>query len=108
MTPMLPMLRLAPRLAAVFARFLARPLLAACLCLAAPLALADDLPAPFKELLQASLQEKKSIVLYLEGQTTLAGVVTRIIGDDVVELRNRESARIVVRTGRVMAVAAAN
>jgi hypothetical protein len=48
-----------------------------------------------KELLEASQIEKKSVNLYIKGQS-IGGVVTKIAGD-MVELRNREFSRIVVR-----------
>ena len=47
-----------------------------------------------KELLEASQNEKKGITLYMKGQS-IGGVVTKI--GEMVELRNREFSRIVVR-----------
>ena len=48
-----------------------------------------------KELLETSQNEKKGITLYIKGQS-IGGVVTKIAGD-MVELRNREFSRLVVR-----------
>jgi hypothetical protein len=48
-----------------------------------------------RELLEASMNEKKGINLYVKGQS-LGGVVVKINGD-FVEMRNREFSRIVVR-----------
>jgi hypothetical protein len=56
-----------------------------------------------KELLEASQNEKKGIMLYLRGQS-IGGSVVKISGD-VVELRNREFGRIVVRIDAIEAAA---
>jgi hypothetical protein len=48
-----------------------------------------------KELLEASLNDKKGITLYVKGQS-IGGAVVKINGD-FVELRSREFSRIVVR-----------
>ena len=56
-----------------------------------------------KELLEASQNEKKGIMLYLRGQS-IGGSVTKISGD-VVEMRNREFGRIVVRIDAIEAAA---
>ena len=56
-----------------------------------------------RELLEASQSEKKGVTLYLKGQS-LGGVVVRITGD-LVEMRNREFGRIVVRLDAIDAAA---
>ena len=56
-----------------------------------------------KEILEASQNDKKSVTLYIKGQT-MGGLVTKINGD-VVELRNREFGRIVVRIEAIDAAA---
>jgi len=56
-----------------------------------------------RELLEASQSEKKGITLYVKGQTIGGGVV-KITGD-VVELKNREFSRIVVRIDAIDAAA---
>jgi hypothetical protein len=56
-----------------------------------------------RELLEASQSEKKGVTLYLKGQS-LGGVVVRITGD-LVEMRNREFGRIVVRMDAIDAAA---
>jgi hypothetical protein len=48
-----------------------------------------------REFLEASLNEKKSVMLYVKGQS-IGAIVVKISGD-VVELKNREYSRIVVR-----------
>ena len=57
----------------------------------------------FQEILTASLNEKKGILLFIPGQS-IAGVVTSIRQDGVVELRSREYSRILVRLDQVAAV----
>jgi len=52
-----------------------------------------------------SLKEKKGLTFYVNGQT-IAGAVTRFIGEDAVEVKNREFGRIVIRLDRIDAVAA--
>ena len=59
----------------------------------------------FKELLEMSLKEKKGLTFYVNGQTIVGGV-TRFIGDDAVEVKNREFGRIIIRLDRIDAVAA--
>jgi hypothetical protein len=56
-----------------------------------------------RELLEASQNEKKSVMLYLKGQN-IGGAVVKVAGDTV-ELRNREYSRIVVRIDAIDAVA---
>ncbi len=56
-----------------------------------------------REVLEASQNEKKSVMLYLKGQT-IGGAVVKVAGDTV-ELRNREYSRIVVRVDAIDAVA---
>jgi hypothetical protein len=66
--------------------------------------IAADVQA-FKELLEMSLKEKKGLTFYVNGQTIVGGV-TRFIGDDAVEVKNREFGRIIIRLDRIDAVAA--
>jgi hypothetical protein len=56
-----------------------------------------------KELLEASQNDKKGVMLYVKGQS-IGGVVVKIAGD-LVELRNREFSRIVVRMEAIDAAA---
>jgi hypothetical protein len=48
-----------------------------------------------REFLEASQNEKKSLMLYVKGQS-IGAIVVKISGD-VVELKNREYSRIMVR-----------
>jgi F0F1-type ATP synthase delta subunit len=48
-----------------------------------------------REFLEASQNDKKSVMLHVKGQS-IGGIVVKIAGD-VVELKNREYSRIVVR-----------
>jgi hypothetical protein len=56
-----------------------------------------------RELLEASQNEKKGIMLYVKGQS-IAGAVVKISADTV-ELRSREYSRIVVRIDAIDAAA---
>jgi hypothetical protein len=60
--------------------------------------------ASLLEVLEASRASGKGVMVYVDGHA-LPGVVTRILGTEGVEMRNRESARIVVRLDAVTAVA---
>ena len=71
--------------------------------LAAGLPLSGKENDAMKDLLEASQNDKKGITLYVKGQS-LGGVVVKIAGD-VVELRNREFSRIVVRIEAIDAAA---
>ena len=57
----------------------------------------------FQQILEASQNEKKGIMLYVKSQQ-ISGVVTRVSNDSV-ELRSREYSRIVVRIDSIDAVA---
>jgi hypothetical protein len=56
-----------------------------------------------RDILETSLNEKKSVMVYLKGQS-IGGVVVKL-GADTVELRNREYTRIVVRIDAIDAAA---
>ncbi len=56
-----------------------------------------------REVLEASLNEKKSVMLYVKGQS-IGGLVVKL-GAETVELRNREYSRIVVRLDSIDVVA---
>jgi hypothetical protein len=58
----------------------------------------------FRELIELSLNEKRGLTVYFNGQS-IAGVVTNIIGGEAIELRNQTFGRIVVRLETVEAVA---
>ena len=58
---------------------------------------------PFQELFDYSLKEKKGLTFYVQGQT-IPGVVTKMIGDDAVEVRNQTSSRLIIRLDRIDAV----
>ena len=65
--------------------------------------LAQAAADPFEEVLQASLTERKGVLIYVNGQS-IPGRVTKL-GPDTVELSSQEFRRIVVRRDRVDAVA---
>ena len=56
-----------------------------------------------KELLEACQTEKKSVMLFVKGQS-LGGLVVRVTGETA-ELRNREYSRFVVRIDSIDAAA---
>ena len=56
-----------------------------------------------REILETSQNEKKSVTLYMKGQS-LGGLVIKL-AQDTVELRNREFSRIVVRIDSIDAIA---
>jgi hypothetical protein len=58
----------------------------------------------FKDLFELSQKEKKGLMFYLSGQT-VGGLVTKIISDDLIEIRNREYDRILIRVASIDAVA---
>lgn len=66
---------------------------------------AADAAAGIEQALNAALQDKRGITLYVAGQA-IGGAVTRIEAGRWVELRNQTSGRIVVRIDRIDAVAA--
>ena len=74
------------------------------LALSATCSLAGDAQA-FKELLEMSLKEKKGLTFYVHGQVITGGVI-RFIGEDAVEVKNREFGHIIIRLDRIDAVAA--
>ena len=57
----------------------------------------------FQQVLEASLAEKKGVMLYVKGQS-IPGIVTKVNADSV-ELRSREYSRIVVKLESIDAVA---
>jgi hypothetical protein len=79
-------------------------LMAASLIAVAPATLAESANDAIVELLEASLRDKKSVTLYLDGQV-LAGRVVRLAGKDLVEIASREFSRILVRLDKVNGVA---
>ncbi|MGE0820757.1 MAG: hypothetical protein AB7G75_04490 [Candidatus Binatia bacterium] len=66
---------------------------------------ADTVPRSFHELFDYSLKEKKGLTFFVHGQT-IPGIVTKIIGDEAVEVRNQTSDRIIIRLDHIDAVAA--
>jgi hypothetical protein len=56
-----------------------------------------------REILETSQNEKKSVTLYIKGQSIGGGVVK--VSEDIVELRSREYSRIVVRIDAIDAIA---
>ena len=71
--------------------------------------LGNTQPAPssssgWNELMQLSQKEKKGLTFYIKGET-VPGIVTNMIGDDFVEVRNQTHSRIVIRLDSIDAIA---
>ena len=66
-------------------------------------ALAQAASDPFEEVLQASLSDRKGVMVYANGQA-IPGRVTKL-SSETVELSSQEFRRIVVRRDRIDAVA---
>ncbi len=71
--------------------------------MAAPAMAAKEETAMFDELIKASMESKKGLTFYLDGQT-IGGAVTKI-GAGFVELRSQQYSRIVIKLDSVNAVA---
>jgi hypothetical protein len=59
----------------------------------------------WQELFAHSQKEKRGLSFYVKGQT-IAGVVTKVMGNDGVEVRNQTHGRIIIRMDQIDAVAA--
>ena len=59
----------------------------------------------FQELFDYSQKEKKGLTFFVQGQA-IPGVVTKMVGDEAIEVRNQTSNRIIIRLDRIDAVAA--
>ena len=60
-------------------------------------------PSPFEALFAKSLEEKKGLLFYVNGQE-IPGIVTRVIDENTIEVRNQQYDRIIIRLDRVDAV----
>jgi hypothetical protein len=58
----------------------------------------------FKELIEASLKEKRGLTIFIKGQT-IAGIVTQIIGLEAIEVRNQTFSKVIIRLDAVDAMA---
>jgi hypothetical protein len=58
----------------------------------------------FKELIELSQAEKRGLTIFIKGQT-IAGIVTRIIGLEAIEVRNQTFTKIIIRLDAVDAMA---
>ena len=57
-----------------------------------------------RALLELSANERKGLTFFLPGQT-VAGVVTKVIGDDLIEARSQTYSKILLRLDQVLAIA---
>ena len=60
---------------------------------------------PFFELIESSHKEKRSLTLFIKGQT-VAGIVVKIIEGGTIELKSQTYSRVIVRLDAIDAVAA--
>jgi hypothetical protein len=58
----------------------------------------------FKELIELSQNEKRGLTIYLSGQT-IAGVVTKVIGTEAIEVRSQMFSKAVVLIDSIEALA---
>lgn len=58
----------------------------------------------YQELIEQSQKEKKGLTFFIKGQT-IAGIVTKMIGSEAVEVRNQTHSRVIIRLDQVDAVA---
>lgn len=56
-----------------------------------------------KPILEESLQDKKGITFFINGNT-IAGYVTRIIDGQAVEVKNRNSSKVLIKLSSIDAV----
>ena len=65
---------------------------------------AADFQQNLRELLNASQKDKKGLMFYIKGQS-IPGVVTKVLKDGSIEVRNQQYGRIVIRIESIDAVA---
>jgi hypothetical protein len=58
----------------------------------------------FKELIEASIKEKRGLTIFIKGQT-IAGIVTEIIGLEAIEVRNQSFSKVIIRLDAIDAMA---
>jgi hypothetical protein len=56
----------------------------------------------FKELIETSQTEKRGLTIFFNGQT-FAGIVTKVIGTEAIEIRNQTYSRMTIRFDRIEA-----
>ena len=59
----------------------------------------------WQELFAQSQKDKKGLAFFVKGQN-IPGVVTKVMGNDAVEVRNQTHGRIIIRIDQIDAVAA--
>jgi hypothetical protein len=58
----------------------------------------------FREMFEASQNEKRGLMVYFGGQS-IAGLVVKIIGTEAVEMRSQQYSRIIVKIEAIEAIA---
>ena len=81
-------------------------MLALAFAVLAPHALAaqSDAQQAFQELFAQSQKDKRGLTFYVKGQQ-IPGIVTRVIGNDAVEVRSQTHNRVIIRIDQIDAVA---
>ncbi|HUP95256.1 MAG TPA: hypothetical protein VM164_10110 [Burkholderiales bacterium] len=58
----------------------------------------------YQDLFAQSQKEKRGLMFYVKGQQ-IGGAVTRVLGNDAVEVRNQSYGRVIIRIDQIDAVA---
>jgi hypothetical protein len=58
----------------------------------------------YRELFELSHKEKKGLTFFVKGQT-IAGIVTKLIGNEAIEVRSQTYSRVIIRVDSIDAVA---
>lgn len=58
----------------------------------------------FKDLIELSQNEKRGLTIFIKGQT-IAGLVTKVIGTEAIEVRSQMYSRAVIRIESIDALA---
>ncbi|HYC43979.1 MAG TPA: hypothetical protein VED01_00715 [Burkholderiales bacterium] len=85
----------------------ALPLIAACTLSAAPgagEAAQSDTTQAFQELFAQSQKDKRGLTFFVKGQS-IPGIVTKVIGNEAVEVRSQTHNRVIIRIDSIDAVA---
>ena len=74
------------------------------LCFATANAIAEDAQSAIQQVLEASMKDKRGVMLHVNG-VSIGGGVVRIESGQWVELRSQEYGKIIVRLDRIDAAA---
>jgi hypothetical protein len=71
--------------------------------LPAPPAEAQMAMQGFRELFELSQKERRGLTFFVQGQS-IPGIVTKILGEEAVEVRNQTFGRLIIRIDRIDAL----